>query len=187
MSFRQRLAGPRPVVAPGIYDALTASIAAGAGFEALYLSGAAMTLSMGIPDLGMITVDEVAFHIRQIARATALPLLVDGDTGYGEALNDLQGRLDQLALTTGAARASVASNDSATLDRLHDQVSGLARRFEREAATSLDDFERLGQAIAKARLKVPIAASYPLIRAADAHTRLAKGHVLGKIVLRVQN
>jgi localization factor PodJL len=71
----------------------------------------------------------------------------DTERRYGEALNDLQGRLDQLALTTGAARASVASNDSATLDRLHDQVSGLARRFEREAATSLDDFERLGRAV----------------------------------------
>ena len=46
-----------------------------------------MTASMGIPDLGMITVDEVCFFIRQIARATGLPLLVDGDTGYGEALN----------------------------------------------------------------------------------------------------
>jgi methylisocitrate lyase len=42
---------------------------------------------MGIPDLGMITVDEVCFFIRQITRATGLPLLVDGDTGYGEALN----------------------------------------------------------------------------------------------------
>ncbi len=42
---------------------------------------------MGIPDLGMITVDEVCFFVRQIARATGLPLLVDGDTGYGEALN----------------------------------------------------------------------------------------------------
>ena len=58
-----------------------------AGFDALYLSGAAMTASMGIPDLGMITVDEVCFFVRQIARATGLPLLVDGDTGYGEALN----------------------------------------------------------------------------------------------------
>src|SRR5262245_21748745 len=66
---------------------------------------------------------------------------------YREALNDLQGRLDQLALTTGAARVSAASDDSATLNRLHDQVSGLARRFEREAATSLDDFERLGRAV----------------------------------------
>lgn len=58
-----------------------------AGFEGLYLSGAAMTASMGLPDLGVITVDEVAFFIRQITRAPGLPLLVDGDTGYGEALN----------------------------------------------------------------------------------------------------
>jgi len=46
-----------------------------------------MTASMGLPDLGIITVDEVAFFIRQIVRAAGLPLLVDGDTGYGEALN----------------------------------------------------------------------------------------------------
>ena len=58
-----------------------------AGFEALYLSGAAMTASMGMPDLGIITVDEVCFFIRQVARASGLPVLVDGDTGYGEALN----------------------------------------------------------------------------------------------------
>ena len=46
-----------------------------------------MTASMGLPDLGVITVDEVCFFVRQIARSTGLPLLVDGDTGYGEALN----------------------------------------------------------------------------------------------------
>ncbi len=46
-----------------------------------------MTASMGLPDLGVITVDEVCFFIRQITRASGLPLLVDGDTGYGEALN----------------------------------------------------------------------------------------------------
>jgi methylisocitrate lyase len=46
-----------------------------------------MTASMGLPDLGMITVDEVCFFIRQAVRAADLPLLVDGDTGYGEALN----------------------------------------------------------------------------------------------------
>jgi methylisocitrate lyase len=57
------------------------------GFEALYLSGAAMSASMGLPDLGIITVDEVCFFIRQIARSSGLPILVDGDTGYGEALN----------------------------------------------------------------------------------------------------
>jgi methylisocitrate lyase len=58
-----------------------------AGFDALYLSGAAMSASMGLPDLGVITVDEVCFFIRQVTRASGLPVLVDGDTGYGEALN----------------------------------------------------------------------------------------------------
>ncbi|SDH62344.1 methylisocitrate lyase [Bosea robiniae] len=72
---------------PGAHNGMAAIQARNAGFEGLYLSGAAMTASMGIPDLGMITVDEVAFFIRQIARASGLPLLVDGDTGYGEALN----------------------------------------------------------------------------------------------------
>jgi len=72
---------------PGAHNGMAALQARAAGFEGLYLSGAAMTASMGIPDLGIITVDEVSFFIRQIARAACLPLLVDGDTGYGEALN----------------------------------------------------------------------------------------------------
>ncbi len=72
---------------PGAHNGMAALQAKRAGFEGLYLSGAAMTASMGIPDLGMITVDEVCFFVRQVARAAGLPLLVDGDTGYGEALN----------------------------------------------------------------------------------------------------
>lgn len=72
---------------PGAHNGMAALQARAAGFEGLYLSGAAMTASMGIPDLGIVTVDEVSFFIRQIARASRLPLLVDGDTGYGEALN----------------------------------------------------------------------------------------------------
>lgn len=72
---------------PGTHNGLAALQAKAHGFEALYLSGAAMTASMGIPDLGIITVDEVCFFIRQVARASGLPVLVDGDTGYGEALN----------------------------------------------------------------------------------------------------
>lgn len=72
---------------PGAHNGMAALQARAAGFEGLYLSGAAMTASMGLPDLGIITVDEVAFFIRQIVRASGLPLLVDGDTGYGEALN----------------------------------------------------------------------------------------------------
>ena len=72
---------------PGAHNGMAALQARRAGFEGLYLSGAAMTASMGIPDVGMITVDEVCFFVRQVARASGLPVLVDGDTGYGEALN----------------------------------------------------------------------------------------------------
>src|ERR1700689_2271424 len=85
--FRDLLKRPGILKLPGAHSGMTALQAKAAGFEGLYLSGAAMTASMGLPDLGIITVDEVAFFIRQIARASGLPLLVDGDTGYGEALN----------------------------------------------------------------------------------------------------
>ncbi|ARC38728.1 methylisocitrate lyase (plasmid) [Paracoccus yeei] len=85
--FRAALARPGILQLPGAHNGMAALQARAAGFQALYLSGAAMTASMGLPDLGIITVDEVAFFIRQIARAGGLPLLVDGDTGYGEALN----------------------------------------------------------------------------------------------------
>jgi methylisocitrate lyase len=85
--FRQLLARPDILQLPGAHNGMAALQAKAAGFEALYLSGAAMTASMGLPDLGVITVDEVCFFVRQLARASALPVLVDGDTGYGEALN----------------------------------------------------------------------------------------------------
>ena len=87
LRFQQLLDDPGILRLPGAHNGQAALQAKAAGFDALYLSGAAMTASMGLPDLGIITVDEVAFFIRQIARATGLPLLVDGDTGYGEALN----------------------------------------------------------------------------------------------------
>jgi len=85
--MRALLARPGVLRLPGAHNGMAALQAKAAGFEALYLSGAAMTASMGLPDLGIITVDEVCFFIRQIARASGLPLLADGDTGYGEALN----------------------------------------------------------------------------------------------------
>ncbi len=85
--FRELMNKPGIVQLPGAHNGMAAIQARNAGFEGLYLSGAAMTASMGLPDLGIITVDEVAFFIRQIARSSGLPLVVDGDTGYGEALN----------------------------------------------------------------------------------------------------
>lgn len=85
--FRAALARPGIYRLPGAHNGQAAIQARNAGFDGLYLSGAAMTASMGLPDLGIITVDEVTFFIRQIVRSSGLPLLVDGDTGYGEALN----------------------------------------------------------------------------------------------------
>ncbi|CAN7346372.1 methylisocitrate lyase [Bosea sp. LjRoot9] len=85
--FRELLKRPGILPMPGAHNGMAALQARQAGFGALYLSGAAMTASMGLPDLGIITVDEVAFFIRQLVRAADLPVLVDGDTGYGEALN----------------------------------------------------------------------------------------------------
>jgi methylisocitrate lyase len=85
--FRALVDRPGILGIPGTHNGMAALQAKAAGFEALYLSGAAMTASMGLPDLGIITVDEVGFFIRQVARSSGLPVLVDGDTGYGEALN----------------------------------------------------------------------------------------------------
>ena len=85
--FRALLERPKILRMPGTHNGIAALQAAGAGFEALYLSGAGMSSSMGLPDLGVITIDEVCFFIRQVARSSGLPVLVDGDTGYGEALN----------------------------------------------------------------------------------------------------
>jgi len=85
--FRALLERPGILQLPGAHNGHAGIQARNVGFEGLYLSGAAMTASMGLPDLGIITVDEVAFFIRQIVRSSGLPLLVDGDTGYGEALN----------------------------------------------------------------------------------------------------
>ena len=85
--FRALLERPGILRLPGAQTGMAALLAKRAGFEALYMSGAAMSAGMGLPDLGMITVDDVCWHIRQVARAAMLPVLVDGDTGYGEALN----------------------------------------------------------------------------------------------------
>jgi len=85
--FRALLERPGILGIPGTHNGLAAQQAKAAGFEACYLSGAAMTASMGLPDLGIITVDDVCVFIRQVTRASGLPVLVDGDTGYGEALN----------------------------------------------------------------------------------------------------
>ncbi|MBP1859864.1 methylisocitrate lyase [Rhizobium herbae] len=85
--LRELLGEPSIVRMPGAHNGLAALQAKQAGFQALYLSGAAMSASMGLPDLGILTLEDVLFFTRQIVRASGLPLLVDADTGFGEALN----------------------------------------------------------------------------------------------------
>ena len=71
----------------GVYNPLSAKIAKDQGFQALYLSGAALSASLALPDLGVMTADELIYAVRGILRASNLPLIVDCDTGYGEILN----------------------------------------------------------------------------------------------------
>ncbi len=92
---------PGALGVPGAHNALAGLVAREAGFEALYLSGGALSASLGLPDLGVMTSDDLLPAVRSIARATGLPLIVDGDTGYGEALNVM--RLVQDLEAAGAA------------------------------------------------------------------------------------
>lgn len=75
---------------PGAHNGLAGLLAKEAGFEALYISGGAVTATMGLPDLGVMTLEELCFVTRMVSRSTDLPLIVDGDTGYGEALNAMR-------------------------------------------------------------------------------------------------
>ena len=84
----QRLTEPRVLLAPGIYDALSALIAEAAGFEALYLSGASIAYTrLGRSDVGLTTYSEVEDTLARITDRIATPVIVDADTGFGNALN----------------------------------------------------------------------------------------------------
>ncbi len=72
---------------PGVFNALVARQAERLGFRAVYLSGAALSASLGLPDIGVVTLPEFANAAAAIAQATSLPLICDADTGFGEALN----------------------------------------------------------------------------------------------------
>ena len=88
MTLALRLQQPTALLAPGIYDALTALVAEQAGFEALYLSGASIAYTrLGRSDVGLTTATEVADSLARITERVRLPVIVDADTGFGNALN----------------------------------------------------------------------------------------------------
>ncbi|MBC7801356.1 MAG: methylisocitrate lyase [Gemmatimonadaceae bacterium] len=163
--FRALVARPGILQIPGAHNGMAALQARAAGFAAAYLSGAAMTASMGLPDLGMITVDDVGFFIRQVARASGLPVLVDGDTGYGEALNVMA--MVRAFEDAGAAAVHIEDqllpkkcghlNDKKLADA-RDMAAKVAaaRRARRHlyiiARTDAADSEGMDGAVARARL-----------------------------------
>ena len=85
--LRSRLQCGPLVLAPGVFDALSARLVERCGFEAVYASGGAIARSLGFPDLGLVTQTEVADVLRRICQATSLPVVADADTGYGGPLN----------------------------------------------------------------------------------------------------
>ena len=90
-SFKQRLQQNQVLLAPGVYDAFTALVAQQSGFEALYLSGASIAYTrLGRSDIGLTTATEVADTLARITERVDLPVIVDGDTGFGNALNTMR-------------------------------------------------------------------------------------------------
>jgi 2-methylisocitrate lyase-like PEP mutase family enzyme len=87
-TLKHRLSQPGAVLAPGVYDALTALVAEQAGFEALYLSGASIAYTrLARSDIGLTTFTEVQDTLARITERVATPVIVDADTGFGNALN----------------------------------------------------------------------------------------------------
>jgi 2-methylisocitrate lyase-like PEP mutase family enzyme len=85
--LRQILASGRTVVAPGVFDGLSARLTEQAEFPALYASGGAIARSAGIPDLGLLSLSEIVARLEMIVDAVSVPVIADADTGYGNALN----------------------------------------------------------------------------------------------------
>ena len=110
VTLRIRL-GRRPiVVAPGVYDAFTALVAEQAGFSTLYVSGAAISYTrLGRPDLGLVSMSEVLETLAMIHDRVGADLIVDADTGYGNALN--VGRTMRLFERAGASAIQIEDQD----------------------------------------------------------------------------
>ena len=88
LSLKAQLESGNTVVAPGVFDAFSASSAEKAGFSAAYISGASVSYShFGLPDIGLVSMREVADTLSNIRERVDIPLIVDADTGFGNAIN----------------------------------------------------------------------------------------------------
>ena len=97
------------LIIPGSHDTISALLAKKVGFEVIYLSGGALSSSLGLPDIGIMTMEELVNRTRQIVSITNLPLIVDGDTGYGEVFNVI--RLVNEIEAAGAAAIQIEDQE----------------------------------------------------------------------------
>ena len=86
-ALRERLSSGSLLRMPGAFNPLSAKLIERKGFDGVYVSGAVLSADLGLPDIGLTTLSEVAGRSAQIARATSLPVLADADTGFGEPIN----------------------------------------------------------------------------------------------------
>jgi methylisocitrate lyase len=137
MRFRTSVANEKPLQIPGVINAYCARMAEATGFQALYLSGGGVAAnSLGVPDLGISTMDDVLTDARRITDVTALPLLVDIDTGWGGAFNIA--RTIRLMIRADVAAAHI-----------EDQVSAkrCGHRPEKELVPSEEMVDRIKAAV----------------------------------------
>jgi methylisocitrate lyase len=133
------LDGDGALIVPGVFNGLTALLAKRAGAEVIYLSGAAFSASMGMPDVGLITLDEIQRNARQIVRVTRIPLIVDADTGFGGPLNVMRAVRE----FEGARSAAIQIEDQADPKR--------CGHLDGKQVTSADAFAEKVAAAARAR------------------------------------
>lgn len=86
-ALRQLIDSNKLIIAPGIFDGLSALLAKRAGFPVIYASGGAISRSMGYPDIGLLSLTEVTSVLEHIVQVSGLPVIADADTGFGNALN----------------------------------------------------------------------------------------------------
>lgn len=129
------LADHAPAVAPGVFDGLSAHLARQAGFPVLYASGGAIARSMGLPDLGLVGMAEMAGRLGQIVEATDCPVLADGDTGHGTALH---------------VRRTVRTFEQSGLAGLHIEDQGFPKRCGHIAGKTLIPVDEMTGKIAAA-------------------------------------
>lgn len=189
-TLRSRLSKPPIVIAPGVYDPLTALIATQAGFHSLYISGAAIAYTrLGRPDIGLVSVTEVVEAVSLIGDRVDANLIVDADTGYGNALNvertvrlleksgahaiqlEDQGfpkRCGHLDDKTLIPAVEMAGKIKAAVDSRHSQDTMIIARTD---AVAVEGFDR---AIERARLYREAGADLLFVEAPKARDELAK-------------